>query len=146
MLPLAGLPARSASAAIAAPALILALLSAPALAASPFRLGPSGEVVELLGLATKDDCSAGSLRGVVVRRVFDQSEMNMTGLVIEEQDGSRSHINIDTHLIEKMNMVDLSNVRRGLQTMLREGSKVELRVWLCGAAGRVMMLFGARRR
>lgn len=125
-------------------ALVMILAAGAAQAQPRYRADSAGRVVQLTGLTPKNDCSPATLRGRVVARSFNQTGILPASVTIEEADGSRSYVNIDTDDVQAVNMADRSWLLKGLQTMLRDGNRVTLGVWLCGAAGRVMMLHSVR--
>jgi hypothetical protein len=83
---------------------------------------------------------------LLARSCNASSEMDgltLTGVVIEETDGSRDFVNVSVDLNDT-DMVTRSWISRGLQTLLAEGRMAEFYVRLCGAAGRVEMLDAVR--
>lgn len=128
----------------------LALMGAAFIAASPvlagtprYKLDQSGRtVVSLSNLSDANGCFPAKLQGKVATRTFDAAGINLTGLVIEEPDGSRHYINgNDNHGEDAATM---GTVKRGLETLLKVGRRVEVGIYACGAAGRVQMLNSVR--
>jgi hypothetical protein len=62
--------------------------------------------------------------------------------VIEEPNGSRNFVNGNTNHGE--DAVTMGTVKRGLETLLKVGRRVEVGIYVCGAAGRVQMLNSVR--
>jgi hypothetical protein len=83
------------------------------------------------------------LDGVIVARQFDASGIVVTGVTLEEADGARHYANVAVE-VDSMNMATKSWVIRGLQTLLKEGSRVSLGVKLCDNAGRFVMVDSVR--
>ncbi|WP_404292412.1 hypothetical protein ACD578_08945 [Microvirga sp. RSM25] len=96
-------------------------------------------VVELSNLSPSDDCHPARIQGRVVKRSFDENGIVVQMFTIEESSGERSLINIDTAQLDEASMVARGWVVKGLQTLLREGQQVSVRIKLCGAAGRVVL-------
>jgi hypothetical protein len=119
-------------------------------AASPVRAGtprytldPSGRtVVSLSNLSDAEDCYPAKLKGKVAKRTFDARGINLESLVIEEPNGSRSFINGNSNHGD--DAATMGTVKRGLETLLKVGRRVEIGVYACGAAGRVQMLNAVR--
>ena len=96
--------------------------------------------IKAMNLSEENGCLATALVGRVVKRVFAADEIMMKSVTIEEATGERLLINIDDEKIDRANMAARTNAVRALQIMLREGARVNLGVYACGAAGRVLML------
>jgi hypothetical protein len=82
---------------------------------------------------------------VVARRsAFGQRPIRLlrcfTGFVMENSDGSREFINVNSIPIGEVDRATVSRVERGLHTLLAEGRLAEIYVRLCGASGRVETL------
>lgn len=120
------------------------IAASPALAGTPrYKLDPSGRaVVSLSNLSDADGCFPAKLKGKVATRTFDAKGINLEGLVIEEPNGSRNFINGNTNHGE--DAVTMGTVKRGLETLLKVGRRVEVGIYACGAAGRVQMLNSVR--
>lgn len=101
------------------------------------------KVIALSNLSSDRDCTNGQEAGKIIKREFSKDGLKMTGIVLEEPDGSRGFVNIDVSL-DKLDNATRSWVVKGLQTLLAEGRSVKLSVKLCGAAGRVMMIDAIR--
>jgi hypothetical protein len=97
-------------------------------------------VVSLSNLIDRGDCHPGKIVGRVVKRSFDQSGTLPTSVTFEEKSGVRTYVNIDADKVSASNMVTRGWIFQGLQTLLREGQNASVGVYLCGAAGRVIML------
>ncbi len=98
--------------------------------------------VAISGLAPKDDCHPIQASGRVVQRKFDRNGILMESVTIEGGNGARTFINVDSFYIGKFDAVTKGEAVRGMQVLLREGSRVRLDLFSCGAAGRVLMLNG----
>jgi hypothetical protein len=126
---------------------IAVALGAPAAAMAAYqgpyhRADSSGTVYEVGGLFdTREDfqCQFSSrpLSGIVVRRAFAPNAIDLDGVVIEEESGERTFININD-LPTDISMVERRWVVQGLQKMLKKGRRVTIFFWACGAAGRVL--------
>jgi hypothetical protein len=116
----------------------------PAVAGTPrYKLDPSGrKVIYLSNLSDADDCFPSKLKGKVAKRTFDARGINLEGLVIEEPDGSRNFINGNSNYGE--DAVTMGTVKRGLETLLKVGRRIEVGIYACGAAGRVQKLNSVR--
>ena len=97
---------------------------------------------DLAGLADSDGCQPFNFRGTVVQREFDKGAVTLTGIVIEDADGSRDFINVA--IPDGLDMAVRGDVYRGLQILTRKGRKVSGRAFACGAAGRVQFLDSIR--
>jgi len=118
-----------------------------AVAEPRYKLDPKQEkAIELSNLSPSPDCHPGTLTGRVAKRNFDDQGVRMISVVVEDRSGERSLINIDTDEIGNASRLVQGWVAQGLQTLLREGRTVTLKVRWCGAAGRVAMLDGVRGR
>jgi len=100
------------------------------------------EVVALSNLTSGGVCQPGKMRGRVVARTFDSSGVVLTNFAIEEKNGDRTVVNVDTDAIAQTNRLTQGWVMQGLHRMIREGRQVSIRAQFCGAAGRVVMLEG----
>jgi hypothetical protein len=138
-------------------ALILILAYLPASAFTQDALKPkykldAGQrrVVELSNLSQQDDCHPARLVGKVVKRKFDDRVGTVvTGVTIEQSDGTRSFANIAVAENENwaldIGRANAAWIVQGLQTLLKEGNRVSLGVYACGAAGRVLVVHSVRR-
>lgn len=121
------------------------LASAGAWAAPPEVSFNGTQPVSAKNLSDEDGCFPTRLAGRVVKRAFDKNEIMLTSVTIEQPSGERLLINVDGDKIERSDMASRSNAIRALQILLREGSRVNLGAFACGAAGRVLMLDSVRR-
>ncbi|PWE57679.1 hypothetical protein DEM27_00245 [Metarhizobium album] len=130
------------------PALVVIFVAtAPAHADPQYKLNKSQtEVVALSRLTSGGMCQPGRMRGQVVARTFDPSGVVLMNFAVEEKNGDRTVINVDTDAIAQANRVTQAWVMQGLHRMIREGKQVSLRAQFCGAAGRVVMLDGISTR
>ena len=119
----------------------IAMLASGMAGAAPLETKFAGTTpIAISGLSDQGTCFPAKISGKVAKRVFDNSGVKLTAVVIEERSGERSDINIDAEKIGAASAVDASNAFRGLQIILREGNRVSGQVFACGAAGRVLML------
>jgi len=100
--------------------------------------------VAAMNLSDADGCFPARLEGRVVKRTFAKDEIMLAGVTIEQPSGERTYINVDGDKIDRASMAARGNAVRALQIMLREGARVQLGVFACGAAGRVLMLDAIR--
>ncbi len=124
-----------------------ALLAVAAHAEPTYKLDKAQtRVVSLSGLSSGGDpCHPFTMTGRVTEQNF--SGARVTGFAIAGKDGSRSYINVEPiDLGNAGNMLAVGWINDGLQKMLRRGSRVTIRAYACGAAGRVLMLDGVRLR
>ncbi len=119
--------------------LLASALSFVALAAPRVAMDNGGRVTSVAGLYPDPTCHPMQIGGRVVRRQFQDNELRMKGVVLEEENGSRAFVNIDVQW-DDLDMASLTGVTRGLQTLLKEGRTAKLSVRACGAAERVMFL------
>lgn len=96
------------------------------------------------GLSEENGCFPAKLNGRVVKRAFDANGITVTSITIEERSGERSFINVDDENLKTASMSARSNAIRAMQILLKEGARVNLGIFACGAAGRVMMLDAVR--
>ena len=94
-----------------------------------YNLFPSG--------ATNDSCHPDQFGGRVAKRKFDESGLIITGAVLEFDDGTRQFVNIEVDT-EVMAPIQTGWVVPGLQKLFKEGRDVSLKLYRCGAAGRVL--------
>lgn len=114
-------------------------------AAPRYKLDAGGRrVVEVTNLGGTEGCVPSRVSGKVVAREFDKRGTTLTGVTIEEKDGSRTFVNVGDLPTSEMSMVEIEWVNRGLQTLLKQGAGVALVAGACGAAGRVMVLEAVR--
>ena len=76
-----------------------------------------------------------------MKREFSSDGVRLQNFVYEEADGSRGIINVDFDDIEKNEgMAGMSTALPAVQQLTKVGRKFRADVFLCGAAGRVMLL------
>ena len=127
--------------------LLITIQCGSAIAEPSYKLDPKQEkAIELSNLSPSPDCHPSTLTGRVAKRAFDDQGVRMVSVVVEDRSGERSLINIDTDEIGNASRLVQGWVAQGLQTLLREGRTVTLKVRWCGAAGRVAMLDGVKGR
>jgi len=73
-------------------------------------------------LSPDADCVGAWSAGKIAQRKFANDGLTMTGFVMENSDGSREFININSVRIGEVDRTTLSWVERGLHTLLAEGS------------------------
>jgi hypothetical protein len=88
-------------------------------------------------------CSAEKTTGRIAKREFAKDGLSLSGVVIEEADGSREYVNVGVEL-DKADAVTKSWMMRGLHTLLAEGRSVDADIVACGASGRMKMLNAIR--
>lgn len=115
-------------------------LSGAAWAADPDVRFKGTTPIAATNLSDENGCHPTALIGRVIKRTFGADEIMMKSVTIEELNGERLLINVDDDKIDRASMAARANAVRALQIMLREGSRVNLGVYACGAAGRVLML------
>lgn len=115
-------------------------LAVPAFAIEPQTKFSGNTPVAVSGLSERNGCYPHRMAGRVAARKFDESGVVLQSVTIEDGTGERTFINVDTNVIAQANAADRTNALRGLQIVLREGARVRLDVYACGAAGRVIML------
>jgi hypothetical protein len=82
------------------------------------------------------------LKGKVAKHTFGAKGINLESLVIEEPNGSLSFVNSNSNRAEDAVMIGI--VKRGLDTLLKIGRRIEVGIYRCGAAGRAQMLNSVR--
>jgi hypothetical protein len=109
-----------------------------------YHLDKSGSaVVSLSNLYPDRNCSAQKTAGRIAKREFAKDGLTLSGVVIEELDGSREYVNVGVEL-DKADAVTKSWMMRGLHTLLAEGRSVDADIMACGASGRMKMLNAIR--
>jgi hypothetical protein len=98
------------------------------------------KLVSLSNLSPDADCVGAWSAGKIVQRKVANDGITMTGFVMENSDGSREFINVNSIPIGEVDRATVSWVERGLHTLLAERRLAEIYVRLCGASGRVQML------
>jgi hypothetical protein len=106
-----------------------------------YKLGSSGKrVVQITNLAVLSDFTCfrvrTPMRGRVVRRNFGPDGLMIQSFVLEEPDGTRTEIRVDTERVNQASEVTRSWVLPGLQTLLRQGQTVSVSIIRCGASGK----------
>ena len=106
-----------------------------------YQLDPEQEnvlrIYNLYPSGAKYSCLPDQGRGRVAKRHFDESGMVITGAVLEHDDGTRELVNIEVDT-KAMAPIQAGWVIPGLQKLLKEGRDVSLKLYRCGAAGRVL--------
>jgi hypothetical protein len=107
-------------------------------------------VVALSHLADGQDCQPARLAGKVVKRKFDDFVGTIvTGVTVEERDGARTFANVTVgdhpNWALDVGRVNAEWIAEGLQTLLQEGNRVSLGIFLCGASGSVLLVDSVRR-
>lgn len=102
-------------------------------------------VVSLFNLSPDQSCAkvTAPISGKVVQRKFGDDGLTVSGIVVEEPDGSRSFVNVEVHL-DASDQATRTWVMKGLQTLLAEGRSSQISYRACGAAGRVLELDAVR--
>jgi hypothetical protein len=101
----------------------------------------SERVTRITNLYPHNDCARDKqpTRGKVVERDFEKDGVSVSSITLEENDGSRTLINLSFKR-DDVDQATLGWLIQGLQRLSRMGNTVQVRVKLCGAAGRVLML------
>jgi hypothetical protein len=98
--------------------------------------------VAITHLANTETCNSdtrATVVGRVIKREFASDGTRLQNFVYEEDDGSRGIINVEFDDIEK-NAGDITSALRAVQQLTKVGRRFHADVFLCGAAGRVMIL------
>jgi hypothetical protein len=74
----------------------------------------------------------------IVKRDFADDAIKLTGITVENSDGTRMFINVE--IPSDLNMTTLRNVIDGLQRLTKVGRYAKGRIYACGAAGRFLTL------
>jgi hypothetical protein len=101
--------------------------------------GSEAKVTALTNLYTNSECHKARTSGIVVRREFGSDALRIIGIILEHPDGHREHINVEINL-DRVDMATRGWVTMGVQTLLREGTLVELGIKQCGVAGRILFV------
>jgi hypothetical protein len=100
--------------------------------------------IAIAHLADTESCGSNSratVVGHIVKREFGDNGVRLQNFVYEGSDGSRGVINVDFDDVEKnQGMAGLSNALLAVQQLTKVGRRFRADVFLCGAAGRVLML------
>ena len=106
-----------------------------------YRISSNNQLITLWNLHPDTDCHLApeSIIGIIVKRNFAEDQLRINGFVLEQNNGVRAFYNVEPDLTD-INMVTLQWTNQGLQQLVRVGHKVIIKVKLCGAAGRVMMV------
>jgi len=91
-------------------------------------------------LSPDADCVGAWSSGKIVQRKFANDGLTMTGFVMENSDGSREFVNVNSVSASEVDRATLSWIEGRLHTLLAEGPSAEIYVRLCGASGRVEVL------
>ncbi len=94
------------------------------------------------GLVEQDGCFPAQFSGKVVRREFAKNGVVLNSITLEQPNGERTFVNVESDTLDKADAVTRADAIRAMQILLREGARVRVRVYACGAAGRVLMLEG----
>jgi hypothetical protein len=92
-----------------------------------------------------DRCNSnieGEVSGEIVKVHYAADEIRIVGAVVEDRKGERVYVNLDDVRGENPNIsrVDLGWITQGISQIIRKGQFVELGVFFCGAAGRVILV------
>lgn len=103
-----------------------------------------GKPLAIASLSTPKSCNSDSratIVGRVIKREFDKSELRLLNFVYEERGGTRGVINIDFDEIEKNEgNPGMLEAAPAVETLTKVGRHFRADVFLCGAAGRVLLL------
>ena len=80
----------------------------------------------------------------IVDRTFDNNPLIPSGIYTENEDGSRSHININSIVLSDYNRVDAGWISNGIQVLTRIGRTAQVEVFYCGVSGSVATLDSIR--
>lgn len=127
----------------AAAAWLVIGVSAAVAAPVQFRTGPGNKVVAVSNLVPRDGCVPSRMRGRVAKREFNGTGLYLSGIVLENADGSRTFVNVDSEYAGA-DAVSAARVKGALETLLTVGRRVDLGVFACGAAGRVLTIHSVR--
>ena len=107
---------------------LVVVVSSSAQGKPAFQLDASGEWVVLLSNLYNDcTCTVRQVRGVVIKRQFEDDRVSVAGLLLELPDGSRDFINVDVdHTGLTLNASGW--IIRGLETLLTQGRVVDVSV------------------
>jgi hypothetical protein len=99
-----------------------------------------GETIEVSNLEESPGhpCLPSTFAGRVVKRDFAEDAIKLTGITIENRDGTRIFINVE--IPSNLSMATLGNVVDGLQRLTKVGRYAKGSVYACGMAGRVLTL------
>lgn len=124
-------------------ALLAAIFVKPAIADMAVKYR-DGKPIAIARLSTAKSCNSDirqTIVGWVVKREFDQSELRLLNFVYEARDGTRGVINVDLEEIEKNEgHPGLLEAAPAVETLTKVGRRFRADVFLCGAAGRVLLL------
>lgn len=100
--------------------------------------------VAIAHLADTKSCNSDTrdtIVGRVVKRDFSSDGVRLQNFTYESADGTRGIINVEFDEIEKNEgMAGLSTALPAVQQLTKVGRKFRADVFLCGAAGRVLLL------
>ncbi len=126
---------------------LLASGASAAIAGPAYKLDAKRDrVLDVSGLEDGSECvrAPRPLVGRIVRRSFDREGVLLAGVVVEDQSGQRTALNVMV-ADRDLSMVDRGSIVSGLQGLSKVGSPVRVLYTLCGAAGHVMMIDAIRR-
>lgn len=114
-----------------------------------YAKGRSTQIVALLHMSTQSDqdCTAGDYAGRIVGIRYDSGDATeIVSFGLETNGGRRERIYLDDDFYRRVQNAD----RGRLHTILKRGSRVRVRAYLCGAGGNVatadrVFLIGGRR-
>lgn len=104
------------------------------------------KAVQLSNLSPGGMCVDNRMAGRVISVRYNRQKTLPIEFTIEQVGGSRLVVNVDTHAFAEASRLAQGWVGQTLQEHIRKGKAVDLRVKLCGASGRVVMLDGLRVR
>ncbi|MBL8571966.1 MAG: hypothetical protein JNK84_23065 [Phreatobacter sp.] len=96
-------------------------------------------VLRLANLYPDRECHPSSITGRVVARRFEAGGTSPTTVILEDRAGRRTALNVHVETRD-LGRYQIDWIVEGLQTLLREGSRVKVGIKLCGASGRVIMV------
>jgi hypothetical protein len=78
------------------------------------------------------------LQGRIVKRDFDLDAITLKSITVEGSDGTRTFINVE--IPSNLSVATLGSIADGLQRLTKIGRYARGGVYVCGAAGRVLVL------
>ncbi|WP_293854371.1 hypothetical protein [uncultured Alsobacter sp.] len=129
---------------IAALLALAVLVPATAKAAPRYKLDRDRQrVVEITNLGGATGCLPAKVAGTVVSQETDPRGL-LSGVTVEEADGTESYANVHELPAAQMSAADLKWIRQGLDQLLAKGARVDLQVGACGASGSVLVIKSIR--
>ncbi|KQQ27147.1 hypothetical protein ASF53_19815 [Methylobacterium sp. Leaf123] len=122
---------------------ILLLVFGGAVLARPKLTYDAGKAFGLSHLATDEGCRSAKLAGRVVKRAFSRDELSLESVILEEQSGQWTFINVEDGY-RTLDAATNGAVNHSLETLLSVGKPVSLRILGCGAAARTLTLDAVR--